>query len=120
MFDLRRPCKNCPFRKGHGERFQLGRARLEEIKRASAFTCHKTIDYGASEEDGDGNSETVYKNCGPQQCAGLMAVLKREKRDNQIMQVAQRFGVNLDNLDPDQEAYANWADVLTAHGVNNG
>lgn len=114
MFDLKRPCKNCPFRKGQGERFGLNRLRLREIKNAPAFPCHKTIDYSAS-DDGETTTDTVYKNDAPQQCAGLMAVLKREDADNQIMQVAQRFGVDLSGLDHDNEAYDSWADVLEAH-----
>ena len=52
----------------------------------------------------------------PQQCAGLMAVLKRENRDNQIMQVAQRLGVDLSDIDRKREAYESWAAVLEAHG----
>jgi hypothetical protein len=53
----------------------------------------------------------------PQQCAGLMAVLAREQRTNNIMQVAERFGVlDLTTLDPKGEAYDNWSDVIEAHG----
>ena len=110
MFDLKRPCNNCPFRKGVGETFQLSLGRLLEIKRADAFQCHKTVDYGEWID--------VYKRQGdrPQQCAGLMAVLAREGKTNTIMQVAERFGrLDLDTLDPLNEAYASWAAVLDAH-----
>jgi len=53
----------------------------------------------------------------PQQGAGLMAVLYREGCENQIMQVAMRFG-HFDpyELDPRGEAYGTWAEVLKAHG----
>lgn len=109
MFDLKSPCKNCPFRKGEGERFRLSLDRLREIKAASAFQCHKTIDYC--------NFSDADKRAGdhPQQCAGLMAILAREGCENQIMQVAQRFGVDLSGLDPRGEAYDNWNDALKAH-----
>jgi hypothetical protein len=110
MFDLKRPCKDCPFRKGVGETFQLSVGRLREIKRGDAFQCHKTVDYSEWID--------VHKRQGdrPQQCAGLMAVLARENAANTIMQVAERFGrLDLDTLDPLGEAYASWAAVLDAH-----
>lgn len=111
MFDLKQPCVSCPFRIGQGELFRLERERLEEIVRAVAFQCHKTVDYSGDEPD---------KGAKPQQCAGLMAVLHREDQLNQIMQVASRLGVlDCDQLDPKQEAYASWAEVLKAHGHCN-
>lgn len=110
MFDLKRPCVNCPFRKGNGERFELQAARLREIKRAPSFQCHQTVDYDEFDDP------MKRQGAHPQQCAGLMAVLKRENRDNQIMQVAQRLGVDLSDIDPKREAYESWAAVLEAHG----
>jgi hypothetical protein len=107
MFDLKRPCVNCPFRKGVGQTFRLDPDRLREIKNAVAFQCHRTVDYGADSGGRAGDR--------PQQCAGLMAVLIREGADNKIMQVAQRFGVDLSDLDPKGEAYENWAAVIGAH-----
>ena len=108
MFDLKRPCVNCPFRKGQGECFRLNRLRLREIRRAVAFQCHKTVDY---------ETEDREKRQGdrPQQCAGLMAVLAREGEANQITQVAGRFGVDLSGLDPDNEAYESWDAAVAAH-----
>ena len=104
MFDLKRPCVNCPFRRGQGEAFRLEADRLEEIRTGSAFQCHKTVDYKAGDR--------------PQQCAGLMAVLRREGEDSQIMQVAERLrAARFDDLDPRGEAYASWAEVLAAHEV---
>lgn len=107
MFDLKRPCKTCPFRRGMGSRFALRRARLTEIRRSTAFQCHGTVDYSDEEPQAGGK---------PQQCAGLMAVLARERDPNQIMQVASRLGhLDLDALDPRREAYGSWAAVLKAH-----
>jgi hypothetical protein len=112
MFKLTRPCNNCPFRKGVGPRFRLPRLRLQAIRRAVAFQCHKTVDYAHfnNPEKRSGNH--------PQQCAGLLAVLHREGEPNQIMQVAMRLG-HLDpaKLDPDREAYGSWQGVLLAHGA---
>ena len=53
MFDLKRPCVNCPFRRGQGGAFRLDPGRLEEIRTGSAFQCHKTVDYSAWEEGGE-------------------------------------------------------------------
>lgn len=108
MFDLKSPCVTCPFRKGQGELFSLPRLRLREIKNATAFQCHKTVNYGEFEDRGDK----------PQQCAGLMAVLLRERQMNSIMQVAYRFGyLKPEKIDPRGEAYQTWGDVLKAHGA---
>jgi hypothetical protein len=114
VFDLKRPCMTCPFRKGHGSRFRLPLTRLQEIGRADAFQCHKTVDYDG-EEDEDGES-TFAPGDRPQQCAGLMALLHYMDRPNQIMRVAERLGtLDPTTLDPENEAYATWADALRAH-----
>jgi hypothetical protein len=105
MFDLLSPCVTCPFRKGQGSMFRLGR--LGEIRRAPAFQCHKTIDY-SGEEAAPGNM--------PQQCAGLLTVLWREGELNQIGRVAVRLGsLDPDKLDPRREAYESWDQVVAAH-----
>lgn len=110
MFDLKRPCMNCPFRKGVGSTFRLPSRRLMEIEKAQAFQCHKTVDY-------DHEHDPVAKQgANPQQCAGLMAVLHRENHPSQIMQVATRLGeLDPDQLDPLNEAYDDWAQVCRAH-----
>jgi hypothetical protein len=107
MFDLVRPCPTCPFRKGQGELFQLKEMRLASIFTAPAFQCHGTVDY---------NEDSGRPGNRPQQCAGLMALLHREGKPNQIMQIATRLG-HLDpaRLDPRQEAYASFAAAHAAH-----
>jgi hypothetical protein len=110
MFDLKRPCVTCPFRKGQGELFQLDAERLEEIKTATAFQCHKTVQYKYF------NDSRKRQGDKPQQCAGLMAVLIKEKHHNAIMRVAGLFGKDLTGIDPEGEAYESWKDVLEAHG----
>ena len=109
MFDLKRPCVNCPFRKGQGSRFALPPARLREIIAGVAFQCHKTVDYSAD----DGAPRSGDR---PQQCAGLMAVLHRSDAHNQIMQVAERLtGFDPASVDPDGVAYASVEEALRAH-----
>lgn len=112
MFKLKRPCSNCPFKKGQGELFALTQERLTGIIEAAAFQCHKTVQYG---EDDAGN-ELHSSGDHPQQCAGLMAVLRNSDALNQIMQVASRLGyLDLEALDPDNEAYASIEDARDAH-----
>ena len=108
VFDLKRPCVNCPFRRGQGSNFQLHPERLRDIVNATAFQCHKTVDYDADPEHRSGDR--------PQQCAGLMAVLHRSGRHNQIMQVAERLGAFDPALvDPDRDAYGSVEEALAAH-----
>jgi hypothetical protein len=108
MFERKRPCATCPFRIGMGSRFRLHPARLEEIRRASAFQCHKTVDYDT--EDGEARAGER-----PQQCAGLMAVLLSEGSPNAIMQVAMRLGGFQPDAVDRSLAYRSWADVVAAH-----
>jgi len=113
MFDLKRPCQDCPFRIGRGETFALSPQRLHEIRQGVAFQCHRTVDYE--------HFDDPEKRCGdrPQQCAGLMAVLMREGEPNAIMQCAQRLAdIDFSGLDPRGEAYPSWAAVLAAHGTS--
>lgn len=68
------------------------------------------------EENWDDTWRPIKTDAHVQQCAGLMAVLHREQRPNQIMQVAQRLDVlDPSALDPRGEAYGSWKDVLEAH-----
>lgn len=109
MFDLRRPCSNCPWRKGQGSLFALTKERIAGILGGTAFQCHKTVDYG-------GDDCAPSPGDRPQQCAGLMAVLHRSGQPNQIMQVASRLGaIDLDAVDPDGTAYASLEEAARAH-----
>lgn len=102
MFDLRKPCNNCPFRKGAGRSFRLTEARLHEIVNASAFECHKT-------------TGVAGKKHPPQQCAGLMSVLHKSGRPNQIMQVAHRLiGHDASQIDG-SETYDSWEQCVDDH-----
>lgn len=107
MFTLKRPCADCPFRKDTGHLFGLREERIREIVEAAAFQCHKTL---GVDDEGEHTPGTH-----PQQCAGLMALLHRENRPNQIMQVATRLGA----FDPAQLdldlAYETIAAAIEAH-----
>ena len=51
-YDLKRPCKSCPFVIAH--EFCRRPERIEEIRDCRAeFSCHNTVDYDAIEEDAE-------------------------------------------------------------------
>jgi hypothetical protein len=84
--------------------------RIAEITEAAAFQCHKTVDYS-----GDDGPESGDK---PQQCAGLMAMLHREGKPNQMMQLAERLGFegfDPEKLDPDGVCYESIDDAMCEH-----
>ncbi len=110
MFDLKRPCVNCPFRKGQGSRFALDPERLQSIFDGVAFQCHKTVDYAEWDDPEKRSGDR------PQQCAGLMAVLHRSERHNQIMQLAERLSdFDPETVDPEGEAYDSIDQARAAH-----
>lgn len=97
MFDLKRPCSNCPFRKSKGALFALHPQRLVDIFDAPAFQCHKTLEGKA------------------QQCAGLMSVLHKTQRENAIMKVARQLtNWRPENLDH-SETYDDTEDAMIGH-----
>jgi hypothetical protein len=89
-FDLTRPCPDCPFREDIT--FALAPARTEEILMAllvcdQTFTCHATIEYDGTDEDGN-----VLATGQEQHCAGAMILAERLERPNQLMRIAERLG----------------------------
>lgn len=78
-FDLKTPCKDCPFIKGSSTNTTLPDERLDQIvsdiRHGMSFTCHKTLE---------------KPSCEQQHCAGAMIFLEREERPNQMMRIAER------------------------------
>lgn len=108
MFDLKRPCKTCPFLRVNEDKFRLHRARIEGIAKGAAFQCHSTAVY--DQDDGEGRAGGK-----PQQCAGLMSVLHKEGRQNQITQVATRLiGYDPGRIDG-SGTYDTIAETIAAH-----
>lgn len=81
-FDLKTPCKDCPFIKGSSTNKSLNPGRIdsivEELRSDLAFTCHKTLDMPRSTQ---------------QHCGGALIFLEREERPNQLMRIAERVGI---------------------------
>lgn len=102
-FDLRRPCKECPFRNDRPG--YLTRERARQIAHAldpgrpdlgGSFTCHKTT-VPADDEDEDGD---MMDGPNAQHCAGALIMLEKSGRTdhNQILRIMGRLGA----YDPDK------------------
>lgn len=80
-FDLKQPCKDCPFIKGSSTNGTLADGRIEsiidDIRKDASFTCHKTLEQPKHEQ---------------QHCAGAVIFLEKEGRANQMMRIAERLG----------------------------
>ncbi|ALN97773.1 hypothetical protein Bp8pS_094 [Bacillus phage vB_BpuM-BpSp] len=84
MFNLKKPCKDCPFVKGSSTNTTLIEGRLDGIKydllNNHTFSCHKTVDYDKNNKNNE------------QHCVGAMLYLYKENRPNQMMRVGERLG----------------------------
>lgn len=80
-FDLKKPCKDCPFIPGSCTNTTLSKRRITsivtDIENDMSFSCHKTTDKPSSQH---------------QHCAGAMIFLERENKPNQMMRFAERLG----------------------------
>lgn len=85
MFNVKKPCKDCPFIEGGTMNQSLSEGRIEEIKISllsdQSFPCHKTINYENREPQKE------------QHCAGAMIWLYKQGRPNQIMRIGERIGL---------------------------
>lgn len=93
MFDLKKPCDNCPFRKEGGIRLEPRRAR--EIAQGQidnpgfTFPCHKTVNYDDRDEDDDTHYVWQKQN---QYCAGALNFALNVGRSNQMIRIAAITG----------------------------
>lgn len=82
-FDLKKPCKDCPFVTGSLTNTSLPKERIEgivsDIREGSTFTCHKTL--------------YTDKKVPEQHCAGALIFLEKEDNPNQLMRIAERIGL---------------------------
>jgi len=93
---LSAPCSNCPFLKMGGVRVRT--ARMNLILRGSTFSCHKTVDYDAREENGDDDSDDEDNRLsapGKDEavCGGFLIFNDKQQTDTQMMRIAQRLGM---------------------------
>jgi hypothetical protein len=107
-FNLKRPCKNCPFRNDVG--FFMTPERRAQIAEAlttghQTFACHNTVDYDKWDEAGE------YRATGGEShCAGALIVLAKEGVlwENQMLRLAAALRLfNPDILDMDAPVFEN-------------
>lgn len=118
-FNLKQPCKDCPFRndKPH-QKGWLGEKRAEEIYKSlihdGLFPCHKTHDYTQDDEDSD---EFQHQD-GHQFCAGALIMLENENSTNcsRALRMAVMFGMyDRDKLDKTSPVFKNGQEFINFH-----
>lgn len=93
LYDLKKPCDNCPFLKVGGVR--LSERRVEEIAHTmldwggGSFPCHKTT-IDVEDDEGLGDRASGPKT---QQCAGGLIFMEKNENRNQLARIAQRLGM---------------------------
>jgi hypothetical protein len=91
MFDLKRPCKDCPFLKDGTMLHTLDPGRIEGIVESLhedfPFRCHKTIDYQKEDDEG-----SIPFEEGNNLCAGSLIYLQKCGKTNTPMQLGERLG----------------------------
>lgn len=113
LFSMTRPCRSCPFLRTLP--IELGRARRDEIaasiRRGEAFTCHRTIDYSDTDDDGTGNVNTDRARA----CAGAIGTLENGgEREQQLRQVARRLGFPVVEVDAGELLFSDLDEWRTA------
>lgn len=83
MFERVKPCKTCPFLTGGEGLRHLGTDRAAEIvhsvrDRQETFTCHDDLPKPESKR---------------QHCVGVMLMLEKINRPNQMMRICERMGM---------------------------
>ncbi|WP_336769766.1 hypothetical protein [Bacillus bombysepticus] len=92
MYELKKPCPSCPFRKN--TIMKLSENRLPTIVRSiesnSIFPCHNTIDY---EKQTDENSDNfIVDHEKNKMCAGAMIFMKKDNRYSRRLELAEEAG----------------------------
>ena len=84
------PCNNCPFL-DEGKAIHLDDGRMDDIRKGldegGSFNCHKTA-YSL-----DDNMQPLGENIALKMCHGAYEYLKAKGKPNQVMQVAERLGI---------------------------
>jgi len=92
MFDLKKPCDNCPFRRVGGVRLTTERAHkiasLMLSTDGGAFWCHKTT---VPVEDAGDNESNMTGTPDSQHCAGALIFAEKHQNATQAMRIAERL-----------------------------
>ena len=113
-FNLRRPCKHCPFRTDVPGFLSFERA-LEIIdmlvRQDGTFACHETT---VESEHDDGEMVVTEKS---EHCAGATIMLEHMERPNQMMRIAERLGwYDRRKLDMNAPVFKHGRDFIRHHG----
>jgi len=109
-FDLKTPCKDCPFLATR--KFPLMRERVEQIVVDitvcdQSFSCHKTVKH-------DHDGEHVRSDT-EQHCAGALIMLEHMDEPNQMMRIAERVGLyDRRKLNMDAPVFTSTDEMLAA------
>lgn len=110
-YNLKKPCKHCPFRTDCRKGW-LGESRADEIadslERQQSFPCHETTEFY---EDGE-----AVQTPEEEHCAGAMILLQSLGIPNQMMRIAHRLGIfNPDELDMQSPVFETMEDFIDHH-----
>jgi len=120
MYNLKSPCKDCPFRTDK-EGF-LTRGRAEEIVKGITlyqghFWCHKYTDHEQVDDEEDGEDSIYRPGDKDQMCAGSMIMLEHMEKPNQMMRIAERLGMyDRTELDMDAPVFKESDEFIDHHG----
>lgn len=94
-FNLTAPCGDCPFR-NDGKGIKLNNERAQEILEAitdqqKTFSCHKTVDYDAMDEDEEYDGDYHVPGYDEEHCGGALIFLEHIERPNQMMRIMERL-----------------------------
>lgn len=111
-FKLKKPCKNCPFRKDC-QKGWLGKRRAIEVSNSpfmnSTFACHKTTGV----ESGREKAEKEHS-----QCAGAMLLLDKEQgvHSNMMFRLATHvFGFDAEKLEGYELVFETRKEMIQHH-----
>jgi hypothetical protein len=86
-FDMKKPCANCPFLKADAAVHILPQRVRDIASTEGSFPCHKTTVEAETEEGTD-----LVIGPRTKQCIGLVILLLKIDKPNQMVQVAERLG----------------------------
>lgn len=93
-FALTSPCADCPFRTDIRPYLRKDRIDLlEEDLRDKTFSCHKTVDYDAEEDDYGEDDHRLSSTVGTSHCAGALILLEKLRRPSRMMRIATHLGI---------------------------
>lgn len=110
MFNLKRPCDNCPFRSDVKPFIYAARAReiVRSLEQNGMFHCHKTISH-------DEETSEYVASKDDQLCAGASIVMLKMERPNQMLRIGMRTGWDPQTMDMNAPVYKSFKHFIAAH-----